>query len=91
MWTVYNGAGYFSRGIGFEQTDIPFAKHIPLYTAPPQQERQGLTQEDLIKTYEDEQQGRWGDHVRGLLAIEAKLKEKNSTTKNNIQISDNNG
>jgi hypothetical protein len=34
-WTVNNGAGYTSRGIGFEQTDIPFAKHVPLYTAPP--------------------------------------------------------
>jgi hypothetical protein len=35
VWTVNNGAGYTSRGIGFEQTDIPFAKHVPLYTAPP--------------------------------------------------------
>ncbi len=36
VWTVNNGAGYTSRGIGFEQTDIPFAQHVPLYTAPPQ-------------------------------------------------------
>ena len=34
MWDVYNGAGYTSRGIGFQQTDIPFAKHTPLYTHP---------------------------------------------------------
>ena len=39
MWDVYNGAGYSSRGIGFQQTDIPFAKHTPLYTTPPQRDK----------------------------------------------------
>jgi hypothetical protein len=40
MWDVYNGAGYTSRGIGFQQTNIPFAKHTPLYTHPqPTEER----------------------------------------------------
>jgi hypothetical protein len=34
-WNVDSGAGYSSRGIGFEQTNIPFAKHTPLYAAPP--------------------------------------------------------
>ena len=38
MWNVNNGAGYSSRGIGFEQTNIPFAKHTPLYAVPPQPE-----------------------------------------------------
>ena len=36
MWYVNNGAGYVSRGIGFHQTNIPFAKHTPLYTRPSQ-------------------------------------------------------
>jgi hypothetical protein len=43
MWDVYNGAGYSSRGIGFQQTDIPFAKHTPLYTAPQEREWKSLT------------------------------------------------
>jgi len=36
MWDVNNGGGYTSKGIGFMQTNIPFAKHTPLYTHPPQ-------------------------------------------------------
>ena len=36
MWTVNNGGGYISRGIGFDQTNIPFAVHTPLYTQPKQ-------------------------------------------------------
>ena len=43
MWDINNGAGYSSRGIGFYQTDIPFAKHTPLYTTPPQRTWVGLT------------------------------------------------
>jgi hypothetical protein len=42
---------------------------IPLYTTPPQ--RKPLTEIALLGAYEEEQQGRWGDHVRGLRAIEA--------------------
>ena len=45
MWDVNNGAGYSTRGIGFYQTDIPFAKHTPLYTTPPH--RKPLTPEQL--------------------------------------------
>lgn len=37
-----------------------------------------LTELQLLGAYEAEQQGRWGDHVRGLLAIQAKLKDKNN-------------
>ena len=37
----------------------------------------GLTDQELMAVYESEQQGRWGDHVRSLQSIEAKLKEKN--------------
>lgn len=38
------------------------------YTTLPQ--RQPLTDEQLLAVYETEQQGRWGDHVRGLRAVE---------------------
>ena len=39
------------------------------YTTPPQ--RKPLTDEQLIAAYESEQQGRYGDHIRSLRAIEA--------------------
>ena len=39
------------------------------YTTPPQ--RKPLTEIALLGAYEEEQQGRWGDHVRGLRAVEA--------------------
>ena len=52
--------------IVWEQTE----EHtIPLYTTPPQ--RKPLTDEQLIAAYESEQQGRYGDHIRALRAIEA--------------------
>ena len=47
---------------------------VPLYTAPPKREWVGLTDEDLIdigKKY-------YGNSVDAMLAIEAKLKEKNT-------------
>jgi hypothetical protein len=39
-----------------------------LTTSP---QRKPLTEIALLGAYEEEQQGRWGDHVRGLRAIEA--------------------
>jgi len=36
MWDVNNGGGYTTRDVGLYQTSIPFAKHTPLYTHPPQ-------------------------------------------------------
>lgn len=42
MWDVNNGGGYTSKGIGFMQTNIPFAKHTPLYTHPPQLEERNF-------------------------------------------------
>jgi hypothetical protein len=74
MWTVNNGGGFHSRGIGFEQTDIPFAKHAPLYTAPPQREFIGLTDKELKDIFDCCQRG-----DRGYVAamVEAKLREKN--------------
>jgi hypothetical protein len=40
-----------------------------LYTTPPQSKP--LTDEQLIAAYDSEQQGRYGDHIRSLRAIEA--------------------
>jgi hypothetical protein len=36
MWDVNNGGGHTTRDVGLYQTSIPFAKHTPLYTHPPQ-------------------------------------------------------
>ena len=36
LWDVNNGGGYTTRDVGLYQTSIPFAKHTPLYTHPPQ-------------------------------------------------------
>jgi hypothetical protein len=37
---------------------------------PQPPKREPLSDEQLIAAYESEQQGRWGDHVRGLRAVE---------------------
>ena len=57
MWTINNGGGYSSRGIGFEKTDIPFAAHTPLYTHP-QPKREPLTHEDFLDWYDN---AHWGN------------------------------
>jgi hypothetical protein len=80
MWDVDNGGGYSSRGIGFQRTNIPFAKQTPLYTIPPQREWVGLTEDELSKTIDDvigfnSCVGWEKDFAR---VIEAKLKEKNT-------------
>ena len=49
-----------------------------IQTPPPKRTWVGLTEIEALGVYEEEQQGRWGDHVRGLLAIADKLKEKNT-------------
>jgi len=77
MWDINNGAGYSSRGIGFYQTDIPFAKHTPLYTAPPQRTWVGLTDEEYIHITDSVYHQGHG-LVAYYKAIEAKLKEKNT-------------
>ena len=78
MWDVYNGAGYSSRGIGFQQTDIPFAKHTPLYTAPPQREFIGLTDEEKVQVALD-CDCISADWVKVVETTEAKLREKNTS------------
>ena len=46
---------------------------------PPPPQRKPLTEIALLGAYEEEQQGRWGDHVRGLRAIEAAHGIKDNT------------
>ena len=75
MWDVHNGAGYTSRGIDFFPTDIPFAKHTPLYTAPPKKEWVGLTDDEIYEAVENSNSVLVKDMAR---SIEAKLKEKNT-------------
>jgi hypothetical protein len=53
-------------------------KAAAAFAHPPRREWQGLTDMELLGAYEAEQQGRWGDHVRSLRAVEAALKEKNA-------------
>jgi hypothetical protein len=50
---------------------------IPLYTAPPQREWQGLTDEEKKAIYEQADIENWHDQPL-LEAVEAKLKEKNT-------------
>lgn len=40
------------------------------YFSPKPTQRNPLSDEELISVYESEQQGRFGDHVRGLRAVE---------------------
>jgi hypothetical protein len=90
-WTVNSGAGYITKGVGFDKADIPFAKHTPLYTAPPQREQrayiarkwQGLTDKEregiaVIAGYDPLRMTVYEYRVAIQIATEAKLKEKNS-------------
>jgi hypothetical protein len=67
-------------------TDLPFVDGTEFYTTPlsvatplaAQRQWVDMPELELLGAYEEEQQGRWGDHVRGLLNVQAKLKEKNT-------------
>jgi hypothetical protein len=59
-------------GSGFEKNNPRWQKIAPLYTAPPQREWQGLTDEEIRYAPRG---GTFFDFAR---AIEAKLKEKNN-------------
>jgi hypothetical protein len=65
---------------GFEKNNPRHQKIGPVYTTPPAAQRQwvDMPELELLGAYEEEQQGRFGDHVRGLLNVQAKLKEKNT-------------
>lgn len=56
---------------GFEKNNPRWQKIAPLYTAPPQREWQGLTDEEIENCFEMSMFGT-------CRAIEAKLKEKNT-------------
>jgi hypothetical protein len=63
----------------------PAKDGVPLYTAPPQREWQGLTDEEMSETYNVnydiyKEHVEYVDFVLIYRAIEAKLKEKNSAT-----------
>ena len=73
-WYVNNGGGYSSCGVGFEKTDIPFAKHVPLYTAPPQQIWQGLTDDEILELKRKAAES----PINAIMDAEAKLREKNT-------------
>ena len=79
MWDVYSGAGYTSRGIDFYPTNIPFAKHTPLYATPPQREWVDLTEEeieDLTSVMFEEPSNE--EVIDFASRVQAKLKEKNN-------------
>ena len=74
MWDVYSGAGYTSRGVDFLPTNIPSAKHTPLYAAPPKREWVGLTK-DEVEAWELPDSPTVYEFAQ---FVEAKLKEKNA-------------
>jgi hypothetical protein len=73
-WTVSNLITDFSRDFSAYQTKT-YTR--PLYTAPPQREWQGLTDEEIMSLLPGAVRlpPGWSETVR---AIEAKLKEKNA-------------
>jgi hypothetical protein len=61
--------------------DFDSGQGVPLYTAPPQREWQGLTDEERLRCFDDVDWNKvdWcPDHEQYAKAIEAKLKEKNT-------------
>ena len=75
--TVVETSQGLSRQVNWEK--MRGVSHEPLYTAPPQRELQGLTDEEAKKTFEKHNCTISAD-LAGILAraIEAKLKEKNT-------------
>ena len=69
MRTSGTGSPVVTEALLIEMPEMRWNFQQPLYTTPPQ--RKPLTEIALLGAYEEEQQGRWGDHVRGLRAIEA--------------------
>lgn len=57
-----------------------FNSGTAFYTTTPEAQRQWVDMPELalLGAYEEEQQGRFGDHARGLLNVQAKLREKNT-------------
>lgn len=61
-------------GSGFEKNNPRWQKIAPLYTAPPQREWQGLTDEERIEVLHSGDKEGYLEYAKG---IEAKLKAKN--------------
>jgi hypothetical protein len=71
---LFEGAGKlleFTKGNYLHGAKV---EHIPLYTAPPQREWQGLTDEDLLELVQ-----KTPSFDETVAAVEAKLKEKNAS------------
>ena len=64
---------------GYEQVDREDHGAIPVYTAPPQREWQGLTDEEYEAMAETYVTNCYFDTLKYAKAIEAKLKEKNAS------------
>ena len=59
--------------------DFDSGQGVPLYTAPPQREWQGLTDEEIMEMLDYGQYGNVPQYARNFVdAIETKLKEKNT-------------
>jgi len=76
-WTVGGLITDFSRDFSAYKTKT-YTK--PLYTAPPQREWQGLTDEEYEAMAEQYVTNCYFDTLKYARAIEAKLKEKNNAT-----------
>ena len=71
-------AQYYANLYSHNDADGPSMVVKPLYTAPPQREWQGLTDEDIESAFAVKQGSTMEEHLLGCArAIEAKLKEKN--------------
>ena len=71
---VEHGATEWKTNLGLKPED----GDVPLYTAPPQREWQGLTEAERVDILDAELTTQNTEHFALAQAIEAKLKEKNS-------------
>ena len=67
---------FWHKNLRLEKPDGMVRNVVPLYTAPPQREWQGLTDEEIRKLSDECAVVR--DETEFIRAIEAKLKEKNA-------------
>ena len=73
--TKQNGGKDWKSNLGL----VPEEGDVPLYLAPPKKEWVGLTNDEQLEAiWESGKDGLTGDRYDVALAIEAKLKEKNS-------------
>ena len=79
-WGIANTRPTEKQSLMMVTLDEPEPSHlvVPLYTAPPQREWQGLTDEEYDAMAEDHVTDCYFDTLEYAKAIEAKLKEKNT-------------